>query len=256
MVVLRQRFQTQSIIRGERYGAKAIDHLWTDRSINIYRLPFMELSVITLFAANTPNGHKISIALEEMALPYEVRRMAPGDLASAEFRSLNPNGKIPVIVDRDGQQVVYESNAILLYLSEKADMLMPRTPDARIEALQLLFFQAASIGPMFGQRAHFTKVAPERPPTVVERFTAEGARLEAVMDEMLTGRDYFAGEYSIVDISIFGWLNASVAAGFAIDERARLKAWFDRVAARAAVQRGIRILAAPSGVAARPGAAA
>lgn len=199
--------------------------------------------MITLFTTNTPNGHKIAIALEELVLPYEVRTLdlSAGEQFAADFVRLSPNGKVPVIIDVETDQVVYESNAILLYLADKAGRLIPQDPQLRMEAIQLLFFQAASIGPMFGQRAYFTMFAPDKPQSAVDRYMAEGSRLEAVLERLLEDRDYFVREYSIVDISIFGWLNATVAARFPIDAHPRLRAWFARVAERPAVQRGIAI---------------
>lgn len=199
--------------------------------------------MIELYTHNTPNGHKISIALEELGLPYEVKRVDTfvGQQFAPEFVALNPNAKIPVIVDTDTGVTVFESNAILLYLAEKAGRLMPVDLEGRHHAVELLFFQAASVGPMFGQRAYFAYFSPEEVPAAFERYAREAARLEAVMDAMLEGRSYFCGEYSIVDISMFGWVNTAVASFFPVDGYANLGAWYDRVAARPAVRRGLTI---------------
>lgn len=199
--------------------------------------------MIELYTHNTPNGHKISIALEELGLPYEVKRVDTfvGEQFSPEFVAISPNAKIPVIVDTDTGITVYESNAILLYLADKAGRLMPTDPKGRHEALQLLFFQAASVGPMFGQRAFFAYFSPEQVPFALDRYSREAARLEAVMDRMLQGRDHFCGDYSVVDISIFGWVNTAVASFFPLSGHANLEAWYQRVAARPAVRRGVTV---------------
>lgn len=199
--------------------------------------------MIDLYTHNTPNGHKISIALEELGLPYAVKRVNTfaGEQFAPDFVAMNPNAKIPVIVDHDTGQVVYELNAILLYLAEKAGRLIPADPKGRFEAIELLFFQAASIGPMFGQRAFFAYFSSEKDPYAFDRYAKEAARLEAVMDRMLEGREYFCGDYSIVDISIFGWVNTAVASFFPVSGYQNLGAWFDRVAARPAVKKGVTI---------------
>lgn len=199
--------------------------------------------MIELYTHNTPNGHKISIALEELGLPYTVKRVNTfaGEQFAPDFVALNPNAKIPVIVDTETGVTVYESNAILLYLAEKAGRLMPTDLKGRHEAMELLFLQAASVGPMFGQRAFFHLFSPEKVPFARDRYTAEAERLEAVMDKLLEGRDYFCGDYSIVDIAFFGWVNTSIAAFFPIDAHPNLKAWYERVAARPAVQKGVTI---------------
>lgn len=199
--------------------------------------------MITLYAHGSPNPHKVSIALEELGLPYETRiiNVWDGEQFSSEFTALNPNSKVPVIVDRETGHTIYESNAILLYLAEKTGQLFPTAAQQRYEGLQLLFFQAASIGAMFGQRAHFSLFAPEKPTYAVERYVKEGDRLTAVLEKLLTGREYFLDEYSIVDIAHFGWLWCSTHQSFEIDAYPNLKAWFDRIAARPAVQKGVTV---------------
>lgn len=198
--------------------------------------------MITLYAHGSPNPHKVSIALEELGLSYEAKVVDiwSGEQFGPEFQALNPNGKVPAIVDHDTGRIVYESNAILLYLAEKTGKLLPGDPAERWEAIQLLFFQAASVGPMWGQRAHFSLFAPEKPAYAVERYVNEGDRIEAVLDRMLAGRQYFlASGYSIVDIAMFGWAWCAHHQGFPIDDHPNLKSWFDRVAARPAVQKGV-----------------
>lgn len=200
--------------------------------------------MITFYGHGSPNPHKVAIALEELGIPYEARvvNIWAGEQFAPEFVALNPNSKVPVIVDHEAGRTIFESNAILLYLAEKTGRLLPNAPEERSEALQLLFFQAASIGPMFGQRAWFTLFAPEKPASAAARYVNEGDRLEAVLDRLLTGRDYFlASGYSIVDIAVFGWMWCAVSQGFDVSDHPQLKAWFDRVAARPAVSRGVTI---------------
>lgn len=198
--------------------------------------------MITLYAHGCPNPHKISIALEELGLPYETRivNIWEGEQFNPEFTALNPNAKVPAIVDRETGLTIYESNAILLYLAEKTGKLFPADAYQRWKGLQLLFFQAASIGPMFGQRAHFSLFASEKPNYAVERYLKEGERLTTVLESLLT-REYFLDEYSIVDIAHFGWLWCSTHQGFAIDSYPNLMAWFERVAARPAVRKGVSV---------------
>jgi len=199
--------------------------------------------MIELYTHNTPNGHKISIALEELGLPYTVKRVNTfaGEQFAPEFVDLNPNAKIPVIVDTETGQVIYESNAILLYLAEKTGRLMPADPAGRFEAIELLFLQAASVGPMFGQRAFFAYFSSETVPFAFERYSKEAARLEAVMEKLLKGRDYFCGTYSIVDIAFFGWINTAIASFFPVKDYPHLDAWFERVPSRPAVRKGISV---------------
>jgi GSH-dependent disulfide-bond oxidoreductase len=200
--------------------------------------------MITLYAHGSPNPHKVAIALEELGLPYEVKVVDTwqGEQFRPEFTALNPNAKVPVIVDHETGRTVYESNAILLYLAEKAGRLFPSSPDERWEGMQLLFLQAASIGPMWGQRAHFSLFAPEKPAYAVERYRKEGDRIEAVLDALLQGRDYFLRSgYSIVDIAVFGWTWCAVHQGFAIDDHPHLAAWHERVAGRPAVRKGVTV---------------
>ena len=199
--------------------------------------------MITLYAHGCPNPHKISIVLEELGLTYETRiiNIWEGEQFSPEFTAISPNAKVPAIVDRETGYTIYESNAILLYLAEKTGKLFPIEVQQRWKGFQLLFFQAASIGAMFGQRAHFSLFAPEKPNYAVERYLKEGERLTAVLETLLTGHEYFLDEYSIVDIAHFGWLWCSTHQGFAIDAYPNLKAWFDRIAARPAVQKGVTV---------------
>lgn len=200
--------------------------------------------MITLYSHNTPNGHKVSIALEELGLPYtvEVIDVRAGAQFAPDFVKLNPNAKVPVITDQETGQTVFESNAILLYLADKAGQLLPKAGAERWEAIELLFLQAASMGPMFGQRAHFSMFAPQGLDYAVERYEKEGKRLNGVLETLLVNREWFlASGFSIVDIAQFGWVHTAVRMGFPIDGHPRLKAWFERVLARPAVQKGITV---------------
>jgi GST-like protein len=205
--------------------------------------------VITLYGLNTPNSHKISIALEELGLAYDVK---PVDVRAGEhledtFRQRTPNAKIPVITDHESNTTVFESNAILLYLASKTDRLMPRTPNDRWDALQWLFLQASGIGPMFGQWAWFSYYAPEHDRYAIERYRAEAHRLCGVVDQRLAGRTWICGTYSIVDIACFGWFNCIAAMHFDLGPFQHLSAWMDNMLRRPAVALGIAIPSALPG---------
>ena len=196
----------------------------------------------TLYAHGSPNPHKISIALEELGLPYrtQVVDIWGGAQFAPDFLALNPNAKVPVLVDHEAGRTVWESNAILLHLAEKTGRLMPADAAERAEALQLLFFQSASVGPMWGQRAHFSLFAPEKPAYAVERYRKEGERVEGVLDRLLEGREHFLRSgYSIADIAVFGWAWCAHHQGFEFRQAANLRAWFERTAARPAVRKGV-----------------
>lgn len=200
--------------------------------------------MITFYAHGGPNPHKVAIALEELGLPYrsEIVDTKSGGQFEPGIVALNPNSKVPVIIDEETGTTVYESNAILLYLTEKTGRLFPTTGPERWEGLQLLFLQAASMGPMWGQRAHFSLFATEKSASAVERYIAEGHRVEAVLDRLLDGREHFLRSgYSIVDIAMFGWAWCAVHQGFELTDHSNLQTWFDRVAARPAVQKGVTV---------------
>ncbi|OYQ34041.1 glutathione S-transferase [Sandarakinorhabdus cyanobacteriorum] len=196
---------------------------------------------ITLFTAPTPDGYKISIALEELGLAYQVQPLdlAKGEQKSAAFLRLNPNGKVPAIVD-DGFGVM-ESGAILVWLAEKTGQLLPADPRARSEALQWLMLQVGGLGPMMGQANLFGHYWPEKLPAVQARYLAEVRRLLAILDARLADRPFLAGEYSIADIAHFCWARTAGWTGVDIAPFPHLTAWIDRVAARPAVQRGLKV---------------
>lgn len=199
--------------------------------------------MITFYAYGAPNPHKVAIALFELGLEHsiEIVEIWQGAGQSPEFLALNPNGKVPVIVDDETGLTISESNAILLYLAEKTGRLLPTDPKARQRALELLFFQTSGVGPMFGQRAWFTLFSPEKPSYAIKRYRAEAERLTGVIETLLPAdKPWFLGdEYSIVDIAFMGWIWCAVQMHFPIDGYPKLKAWFDRMLTRDAVRKGV-----------------
>jgi GST-like protein len=208
--------------------------------------------MIDLYYWPTPNGHKISIALEEMGLPYTVKRVniLRSEQFEPAFLALNPNHKIPTIVDHQGPgdapYAVFESGAILLYLAEKTGQFLPAEPRARGDVLQWLFFQVASLGPMFGQCGHFLGYAPEKIPYAIERYHKETKRLYGVINGVLGTRPYLAGaDYSIADIATYPWCAPRIRDLHHIDIAAfpNVQRWAETIEARAAVQRGMSVAA-------------
>lgn len=200
--------------------------------------------VIDFYTFGSTNGHKVAIALEELGLPYEVHpvNVFAGEGQRPDFLALNPLGKIPVIRDRAAELVLTESDAILLYLADKAGRLVPSGGKARLRALELLFLQASLQGPMFGQRMHFSIFATQAVPYAIQRYEEQGAIIDRVVDGLLAGRSYFLGDdYSIVDIAFYGWYFAARWAGFGFQEHTNLEAWFRRVQDRPAVARGVTV---------------
>jgi GSH-dependent disulfide-bond oxidoreductase len=218
------------------------------------RWPANQSDRLQLYSLPTPNGVKVSIMLEEIVLPYEVHLVdfSKNDQKTPEFLSLNPNGKIPAIIDPNGPGGrplgLFESGAILQYLAEKTGKLIPADPARRWETIQWVHFQMGGIGPMFGQVGFFHKfagkeIADKRP---LERYVAESKRLLGVMETRLTGRQWIMDEYSIADISMLGWVRGLI--GFygagelvAFDHFKHVAAWLERGLARPAVQRGLNI---------------
>jgi GST-like protein len=213
---------------------------------------------LQLYSLNTPNGVKVSIMLEETGLPYEPHMIDIGqnETWTPEFLSLNPNGKIPAIIDPDGPGGrplgLFESGAILLYLAEKTGQLLPTDPGRRWETIQWVFFQMGAIGPMFGQVGYFNRFAgkaidDKRP---LERYVAESKRLLGVLETRLEGRDWIMDDYSIADVATLGWVRNLVTFYdarelVAFDTLTRVPAWLERGLARPAVQRGLLIPARP-----------
>jgi glutathione S-transferase/GST-like protein len=203
--------------------------------------------VIDLYTAATPNGWKASIALEELELPYalHVLDLAKGDQKEAWFLAINPNGRIPAIVDRGagedgGDFAVFESGAILVYLAEKTGRLMPADAKGRSRVMQWLMFQMGGVGPMMGQANVFTRYFPEQLPAVIERYRRESRRLFEVLDRRLADNEWLAGDYTIADIANWSWVHTYAWPGVEIDGLDNLRRWIDAIAARPAVQKGVR----------------
>jgi glutathione S-transferase len=200
--------------------------------------------MIDLYTAATPNGWKVSIALEELALLYEVHaiNLMAGEQKRPEYLQINPNGRIPTIVDRDeGDFAIFESGAILMYLAEKTGRLMPTDRKGRSLVVQWLMFQMSGIGPMQGQANVFHRYFPEKIPSVIARYQNETKRLYHVLDTRLADHEYLCGDYSIADIANWAWVRIWFWAGVEIDDLPHLKRWIDTMAARPACQRGVEI---------------
>ena len=200
--------------------------------------------MIDFYTAATPNGHKVSIALEELALPYTLRHI---DLTALEqkrpeFLAINPNGRIPAIVDRDeGDFAVFESGAILIYLAEKTGRLMPGDRRGRSLVIQWLMFQMAGIGPMMGQANVFYRYFPQKLQPAIDRYQGEVRRLFGVLDGRLKDHEYLAGDYSIADIANWAWVRSYKWSGVEIEGFPSLVRWVDQLAARPACARGVEI---------------
>ena len=205
--------------------------------------------MIELYSWTTPNGHKIHIMLEETGLPYRVHKvnLSAREQDSPEFLKINPNGKIPAIVDTegpDGQPIaIFESAAILVHLAQKSGKFLPTEPAARYATLEWLMFQIANIGPMFGQAFHFRSVAPERVPYAVDRYTNEVGRLLGVLDRRLGENAYLAGpDYTIADIATWTWVRSAQSYGQNMEDYPNVTRWISTIAARPAVKRGLKAL--------------
>jgi GST-like protein len=206
--------------------------------------------MIDVFSWPTPNGHKVHIMLEECGLPYRATpvNIGNGDQFDPEFLEISPNNKIPAITDPqgpDGKPIsLFESGAILVYLAAKTGKFMPATDRAKYEVLQWLMFQMGGVGPMLGQAHHFRMYAPEKIEYAINRYSNEAKRLYSVIDRRLRESKYLGGnEYSIADIATFPWLRSWENQGIVLSEYPHLEAWFNNIAQRPAVQRGVKVLA-------------
>jgi GSH-dependent disulfide-bond oxidoreductase len=200
--------------------------------------------MIDLYTAATPNGHKVSIALEELELPYTVLQLDLSNLdqKKPEFLRINPNARIPAIVDRDeGDFAVFESGAILIYLAEKTGRLMPLDRKGRSLVIQWLMFQMANVGPMMGQANVFYRYFPVKLQPAIDRYQGEVRRLFGVLDGRLARHEYLAGDYSIADIANWAWVRGHDWSGVSIDPFPNLARWVAQLAARPACKRGIEI---------------
>ena len=200
--------------------------------------------MIKLYTAPTPNGWKASITLEELEIPYETTfvNLMEGDQKKPDFLAINPNGRIPAIVDTDEEDfAVFESGAIMIYLAEKAGRLLPTETRARSRVIQWLMFQMGGVGPMMGQANVFHRYFPEKIPVVIERYQNESRRLFEVLDGHLKDNEWLAGDYSIADIANWSWARTHKWSGVSIDGLDHLKRWLDTMRARPACEKGIAV---------------
>jgi GST-like protein len=203
--------------------------------------------LIDLYTWSTPNGRKVSIMLEECALPYRVHAIdiGKGDQFTPEFVGLNPNSKIPAIVDEQGPEggpyPLFESGAILMYLAWKTGKFFPTRITEQFETIQWLMFQMGGVGPFFGQVHHFLRAAPEPVPYAIERYTKETRRLYGVMNKHLEQHEYLAVDYSIADIATYPWVARYEWHKVDLNDFPAVKRWFDRIGARPAVQAGMKV---------------
>ncbi|NII10705.1 glutathione binding-like protein [Oleiagrimonas sp. C23AA] len=201
--------------------------------------------MIELYYWPTPNGHKITLFLEETGLSYQIKpvNIGRGDQFKPEFLAFSPNNKMPAIIDRapaDGGAAVsvFESGAILQYLAEKTGQFLPQAPRERTEVMEWLFWQMASFGPMLGQNHHFSRYAPEKIPYAIERYVNESRRLYGVLDKRLDGRTFVGGDnYSIADMAIYPWVVSHEAQSIDLDQFPNVKAWFQAIGDRDATRR-------------------
>ncbi len=206
--------------------------------------------MIEVYSWPTPNGHKVHIMLEECRLAYRVHPVdiGAGEQFAPDFLAISPNNKIPALTDSDGpggQPIsLFESGAILLYLAGKTGRLLPADVHGKYEVLQWLMFQMGGVGPMLGQAHHFRIYAPEKLPYAIDRYTHEAQRLYSVINKRLAHATYLGGrDYSIADIAVFPWLRSWKNQGVEMSDYPHLKGWFDEIAKRPAVQRGVEVLA-------------
>ncbi len=200
--------------------------------------------MIDLYTAPTPNGHKASITLEELEIPYEVHlvNLMGGDQKKPEFLRINPNGRIPAIVDRDaGDFPVFESGAIMIYLAEQAGKLLPTGRTGRSLVIQWLMFQMGGIGPMMGQANVFYRYFPEKLQGAIDRYQNESRRLFEVLDGRLADHEWLAGDYSIADIANWSWVRTHKWSGVSVDGLDHLQRWMAQMNARPACQRGLDV---------------
>jgi glutathione S-transferase len=200
--------------------------------------------MIELLTSETPNGWKISIALEEMGLPYTWRhiKLSEKEQKADWYVKLNPNGRIPTLIDHDNDDfVIFESGAILIYLAQKSGRFLPKDIKGHSRVLQWLMFQMSGVGPMMGQANVFFRYAPEKIPYAIERYQRETLRLFGVLDNQLASNEYIAGDYSIADMALWPWVKGYGWSGVTLEGLSHLQRWHDLIAERPAVKRGCAI---------------
>lgn len=205
--------------------------------------------MIDLYSWSAPNGHKVHILMEELAIPYRIIpiNITTGAQHEPAYRAINPNGKIPAIVDHaplDGgaPHTVFETGAILMYLADKEKRFLPQEVRERSEVLQWLFWQVGGLGPMMGQAQHFFRYAPEQVPYGIARYQKEARRLLQVMDDRLQDQEYLASTYSIADMACFPWVRIHKMTGIALDTFPNVQSWYSRIRARPALDRALDLL--------------
>jgi GST-like protein len=200
-------------------------------------------TMIDLYTFTTPNGRKPAIMLEEVGIPYTIHmiNISKGEQFTPEYIAINPNSKIPAIIDRETEITVFESGAILMYLAEKTRKFLPHNLKARFQVIEWLMFQMAGIGPMFGQLGHFKNVAPEKIPYAINRYEKEVLRLLSVLDGQLEKNEFIASDYSIADMATFPWIVGHQFVGLTLDNHPHLKRWIETMQQRPAVQRGMAL---------------
>jgi GST-like protein len=210
---------------------------------NVFSL-LKRMFMINLYYWTTPNGHKVTIFLEESGLPYQIIpiNIGKGEQFESEFLKISPNNKIPAIVDQDpsdgGKPIsIFESGAILLYLAEKTKKFIPADLHGRQETLQWLFWQVGGLGPMLGQNHHFTQYAPEKVPYAIDRYVKETARLYAVLNKQLANHEFIAGSYSIADMACYPWVLPYEKQGQRLEDFPHVKRWMEQLQQRPAIQR-------------------
>ncbi|WP_138502086.1 glutathione binding-like protein [Nostoc sp. PA-18-2419] len=199
--------------------------------------------MIDLYTFTTPNGRKASVMLEEVELPYNVHKIdiTTQQQFTPEFIAINPNSKIPAIVDQETGIKVFESGAILIYLAEKTGKLLPTEQKSRFQVLEWLMFQMAGVGPMFGQLNHFKRFAPEKIPYAIERYEKETLRIYGVLNKQLQDNEFICGNYSIADVATYPWVAIYEFQDLTLDNYPNLKRWVETVQQRPAVQRGMQV---------------
>ncbi len=199
--------------------------------------------MIDLYTFTTPNGRKASIMLEEVELPYNVHKIdiTKQEQFTPEYIAINPNSKIPAIVDQETEIKVFESGAILIYLAEKTGKLLPTEQKNRSQVLEWLMFQMGGVGPMFGQLNHFKRFAPEKIPYAIERYEKETLRIYGVLDKQLADNEFLGGNYSIADVATYPWVAIYQMQGLTLNNHPHLHRWLDTLQQRPAVQRGMNV---------------